>query len=217
MIQETEREILFSDETRSYYPIFVQCYETFLAISIDEEAMEKGSKNPDHLPSQVKCKGEGTRVRWAARLEADERISRVSLNTRRTSSRLLLARRVCVGVPWRTSRGKANRLHTHTRSRDRRESPHYRATRSTHSPFLSSYACPFRLFFFAPFSFVLPTSSFVSRSLFVLSQYFWKFFIRFGKRWNIRIILCITGFEIYFIYVIVIFVQRGICVFQKKF
>lgn len=145
------------------------------------------------------------------------RISRVSLNTRRTSSRLLLARRVCVGVPWRTSRGKANRLHTHTRSRDRRESPHYRATRSTHSPFLSTYACPFRLFFFAPFSFVLPTSSFVSRSMFVLSQYFWKFFIRFGKRWNIRIILCITGFEIYFIYVIVIFVQRGICVFQKKF
>lgn len=94
-------------------------------------------------PSQVHGRGEGTRVRWAARLEADERISRVSLNTRRTSSRLLLAWRVCVGVPWRTSRGKANRLHTHTRSRDRRESPHYRAT---HSPFLTSCACPSRLF-----------------------------------------------------------------------
>lgn len=126
-------------------------------------------------PSQVHGRGEGTRVRWAARLEADERISRVSLNTRRTSSRLLLAWRVCVGVPWRTSRGKANRLHTHTRSRDRRESPHYRAT---HSPFLTSCACPSPFVcLFSFLNFILSTSSFASLELVPsFSKYFWKFY-----------------------------------------
>lgn len=127
-------------------------------------------------PSQVHGRGEGTRVRWAARLEADERISRVSLNTRRTSSRLLLAWRVCVGVPWRTSRGKANRLHTHTRSRDRRESPHYRAT---HSPFLTSCACPSLCLFvcFRPLILFYPLPLSLHWNLFSsFSKYFWKFY-----------------------------------------
>lgn len=73
--------------------------------------------------------GEGTRVRWAARLEADERISRVSLNTRRTSSRLLLAS-ACAWV-CRDERA-AERLIDYTRART--------LTRSQRIPSLSSHS-----------------------------------------------------------------------------
>lgn len=183
----------------------VQCYETGW-VFWQSRSFRDGGRRGDgkrieesgspSKPSQVHGQGEGTRVRWAARLEADERISRVSLNTRRTSSRLLLAS-ACAWV-CRDERA-AERLIDYTRART--------LTRSQRIPSLSShsihplslphllclsyvFSAPSFLFFlfwnclifFFFYSSVLfyPLWFHVARNLFVLFSsklYFWKFFI----------------------------------------